>query len=107
MTLKNRIAMPPMGTNLASEDGQVTDRLLDYYEARAGVGPGLVIVEATCIEAPVGRAAAYQLAIDDDRCLAGLSRLAKAIKRHGTRAAIQLHHAGIDARPAVTGQRAL
>ncbi len=27
MTFKNRIAMPPMGTNLASEDGQVTDRL--------------------------------------------------------------------------------
>ncbi len=107
MTLKNRIAMPPMGTNLASEDGQVTDRLLDYYEARARVGPGLVIVEATCIDAPVGRAVAYQLTIDDDRCLPGLSRLAEAIKRHGARAAIQLHHAGIDAKPAVTGQQAV
>jgi hypothetical protein len=27
VTFKNRIAMPPMGTNLVSEDSQVTDRL--------------------------------------------------------------------------------
>jgi len=105
MTLTNRIVMPPIGTNLALEDGQVSERLLDYYEARAKGGLGLVIVEVACIDTPVGKGIGRQLAIDDDRFLPGLSRLAEVIKRHGARAAIQLHHAGIDAKLGITGQQ--
>jgi 2,4-dienoyl-CoA reductase-like NADH-dependent reductase (Old Yellow Enzyme family) len=47
------------------------------------------------------------LAIDDDRFVAGLSRLTEVIKRNGARAAIQLHHAGIEARSVITGQQAV
>ncbi len=107
MTLRNRLVMPPMGTNFASEDGQVTERILDYYEARAAGGPGLVIVEVTCIDTPVGKGITRELSIDDDCFLPGLSRLAEVIHRHGARAAVQLHHAGIDAKSAVTGQQAV
>ncbi len=94
MEIKNRLVMPPMGTSLALKDGTVTDRQIDYYEERAKGGPGLVIVELACVDAPVGKAMVKQVAIDDDRFIPGLSRLAEAIKRNGARAAIQIHHAG-------------
>jgi 2,4-dienoyl-CoA reductase-like NADH-dependent reductase (Old Yellow Enzyme family) len=34
MELKNRLVMPPMGTNYASKDGSVTQRQIDYYEVK-------------------------------------------------------------------------
>ncbi|MBM3119760.1 MAG: FAD-dependent oxidoreductase [Chloroflexi bacterium] len=94
MEVKNRLVMPPMATGLALKDGTVTDCQIDYYEERAKGGSGLVIVEITCVDSPVGKGNVRQIAIDDDRFIPGLTRLAEAIKRHGARAAIQLHHAG-------------
>ncbi len=47
MQLKNRIVMPPIGTRYAEEDGTVGQRTLDYYEARARGGVGLIIVEGS------------------------------------------------------------
>jgi len=105
MQVNNRIAMAPMGTFVASTEGEVTEQLLDYYEARAMGSTGLIIVEASCIDAPTGRSTKHELAIDDDRYIPGLSRLASVIKKHGTRAAIQLHHTGIDAQRSITGQQ--
>ena len=94
LEIKNRLVMPPMATNYATKDGQVTDRQIEYYAERAKGGVGLVIVEVSCVDVPVGKGFAGQICIDDDKFIPGLSKLAKAIKRHGARAAIQLHHAG-------------
>ena len=44
LTLKNRIVMPPMANELASEEGEVTEALITHYTRRAP-GVGLVIVE--------------------------------------------------------------
>ena len=103
MELKNRIVMPPMGTNMGTPDGHVTEKIISYYEQRAKGGVGLVIVETTCIDAPVGKTTAYQLAIDDDRFIPGLSRIAEVIHRHGARAVLQLQHGGRGAKSAITG----
>ena len=35
MTLKNRIIMPPIGTNMATINGEVSQEQLEYYELRA------------------------------------------------------------------------
>jgi len=96
MELRNRIVMAPMVTNLAYEDGSVSQCIKDYYEARAGGGVGLIIVGATCVEGSLGRSsrALRQLLIDDDKFVSGLSELAEVIHKHGAKAAIQLHHAG-------------
>lgn len=94
LELKNRLIMPPMATNYAFKEGEVTDRQIAYYEERAKGGAGLIIVEFSCVDTPVGKAMVRQIAIDDDKFIPGLSRLAEAIKRHGAGAAIQLHHAG-------------
>lgn len=47
MQLKNRIVMPPMGTGYAEDEGYVGQRPIDYYEARARGGAGLIIIEVT------------------------------------------------------------
>jgi 2,4-dienoyl-CoA reductase-like NADH-dependent reductase (Old Yellow Enzyme family)/NADPH-dependent 2,4-dienoyl-CoA reductase/sulfur reductase-like enzyme len=94
MTVKNRIIMPPMATEFGTLKGFVNQRVLDYYEARAKGGVGMIIVEAACIDAPVGRLSPRQLLIDSDEFIPGLSELSKVIKRHGARAAIQINHSG-------------
>lgn len=107
MTVKNRFVMPPMGTNLASPDGFVTDPMIGYYEAKAKGGVGLVIVEVTSVEYPRGSAVPLQLCIDDDKFLPGLTALAGAIKGGGARAVMQLVHAGGACRSTVAGVRAV
>jgi len=103
MKLRNRLVMPPMVTNLATGEGYVTEQTIGYYEERAKGGVGLIIVEANCIDSPIGKLASYQLVIDDDRFIEGLSKLARAIKSHGAAAAVQLHHAGGATSARVTG----
>jgi len=105
LEIKNRLVMPPMATNYALKDGTVTDRQIDYYEERSKGGAGLVIVEISCVDAPVGKGTMRQICIDDDRFIPGLSRLAEAIKRHGAKAAIQLHHAGRQTSSKLTGNQ--
>jgi len=94
MTLRNRLVLPPMGTNAADEEGYVTPQVLDYYEHRARGGVGLIVVEGVCIDQSHGKAVQHPLGIDDDRYIPGLRRLAGAIHRGGAKAAVQLHHAG-------------
>jgi 2,4-dienoyl-CoA reductase-like NADH-dependent reductase (Old Yellow Enzyme family)/thioredoxin reductase len=94
MTVKNRIVMPPMDTNLGTRDGFVTSRLIDYYQERAKGGAGLIIVECTSVDYPRGKISVGQLSIDDDKYLDGLAELAAAIQKGGARAAIQLEHGG-------------
>ena len=48
-TVKNRIFMPPLSTNLA-EKGYVTDALIEHYSNRAKGGVGLIITEVTTVE---------------------------------------------------------
>lgn len=105
MSLKNRLVMPPMVTNFGTKEGYVTDRTKDYYEERAKGEVGLIIVEATCIDTPIGKLSPRQLVIDDDKYIPGLQELAQAIQRHGARAAIQLHHAGRNTASSVTGHQ--
>ena len=65
MELKNRLVMPPMATE-QSEDGVVTQRLLDYYDEKTKGGYiGLVITEHAFIRQD-GKAGKGQLSISRD-----------------------------------------
>ena len=101
--LKNRVVMAPMAVNYARLDGEVSERQIAYYQARARGGVGLIIVEAACVDAPVGRESFGQILIDHPRYLRGLIQLADSIKSCGTRAFIQLFHAGRQAHTIITG----
>ena len=100
---KNRIMMPAMGTGLANISGEVTRQMIDYYEERALGGAGGIIVEITCVDSPTGKASPTQLCIDKPHYIAGLKELSEAIQAHDCRAFIQLHHAGRQTTPFVTG----
>ncbi|MBI4286093.1 MAG: FAD-dependent oxidoreductase [Chloroflexi bacterium] len=97
MEIKNRIVKPPMGTNYATPDGFVTPVMKAYYERTAMGGVGLVIVETACVDASLGKSIAHELQISDDKFIPGLSELARCMRRHGAKTAIQLHHAGREA----------
>ncbi len=94
LEFRNRILMTPMGTNLAETNGECGERIQRYYEARAVGGAGGIIVGVAAIAWPDGACNPNQVALSDDRFIAGLSALASRIKQHGCRAAIQIQHAG-------------
>lgn len=80
--IKNRIVLPPMATNLASEKGAVTEQLVAHYVRRAK-GPGLVVVEHSYVSKE-GQLSKNQLGIYDDSLVNGLGGLVEAVHRLGT-----------------------
>jgi NADPH2 dehydrogenase len=93
LTLRNRIVMPPMWSGQAAPEGAVTDKIVEYHRERAAAGCGLVIVEHAFVH-PGGRHSATQIGVHTDEMIAGLSRLAAAIRGSGAAAALQIAHAG-------------
>ena len=101
--LPNRFAMAPMTTNFATEQGLVTQQLVDHLEARARGGFGLVITENLGVHAS-GRVMPRMAMADRDECIDGLTRLARGIQNYGARAFAQISHCGRQSRSKFTGQ---
>jgi 2,4-dienoyl-CoA reductase-like NADH-dependent reductase (Old Yellow Enzyme family) len=102
LTLRNRIAMPPMWSGKATSAGHVTDAIIDYHRVRAAAGTALIIVEHAFVH-PQGRHSSTQLGVYDDTCTPGLERLARAIKAEDAVACLQVSHAGARASSTLTG----
>jgi 2,4-dienoyl-CoA reductase-like NADH-dependent reductase (Old Yellow Enzyme family) len=96
LRLGNRIVMPPMGTNLSTRDGDVTDELIGHYRIHAR-GLGLLIVEHAYVTIE-GKYSERQLGIYSDKLIKGLKRFVETIHSLGTPIALQLNHAGGKAR---------
>ncbi len=92
VTLKNRIMMAPMTTKLSFYDGVVTQDELAYYRLRSGE-VAAVITAASNVQA-IGKGWEGELSIASDAMIERLSELAATIKVNGTKAFIQLFHAG-------------
>src|SRR5579863_5617024 len=88
----NRIAVSPM-CQYSSVDGFATDWHLVHLGSRAVGGAGLVIMEATAVEAR-GRISAADQGIWKDEHVPMLTRIATFIREQGAVAGIQLAHAG-------------
>ncbi len=106
LTLRNRIAMPPMWSAKATSAGLVTPAIVEYHRERAAAGCGLVIVEHAFVQKR-GRHSNTQLGVYGDECVAGLSVLAKAIRSEGAVACMQISHAGSRSFPRLIGERSL
>jgi 2,4-dienoyl-CoA reductase-like NADH-dependent reductase (Old Yellow Enzyme family)/thioredoxin reductase len=98
--VKNRIVMSPMGTNLASPNGEVTQSLISYYAARAEGGVGLIVTEDATIGPKYG---VNSLMLNDDRLIPGWVELARAVHAFGAKIAPQLMHPSFNARSALNG----
>lgn len=92
LTLRNRIAVPPM-CQYSANNGYISDWHLAHYTAIARGGAGLVIVEATGV-APEGRISPKCTGLWEDGQIAGMAQIAQSIKAAGAVAGIQIAHAG-------------
>ncbi len=98
MELKNRFVVPPMGTNLGSYEGFVTDQMIEYYRARALGGFGLIIIEVTAVD-PHGKAVLNEAGLWNDEQIEGFKKLMDAIHEAGAKVLVQLHHCGRQTAP--------
>src|SRR5574340_718584 len=94
LEIRNRILMCPMGDNIATPEGVVTEQQMAYYEARARGRVGLIILGSASVMWPEGASTPMQTAISDDRFIPGVAALARRVQAHGARFALQLVHGG-------------
>lgn len=104
-TIKNRIAMTPMGTNYGETSGEMSSRHMNYYTLRAKGGTGLIILENANVEYPVGSNGTSQIRIDHDSFMPRFYQLVETLHKSGTTVAIQINHAGASASSARTGMQ--
>lgn len=92
ITLSNRIAVSPM-CEYSCEDGFATDWHLVHLGSRAVGGAGLILTEATAVT-PEGRISPQDLGLWKDEHIAPFARIVEFLHAHGSRAGVQLAHAG-------------
>lgn len=103
MRVKNRFTVPPMCTNYGGLKGEITDRLIRYYAARAKGGYGLIMIEITAVD-PLGRATPHEAGIWSDDFIPGWKELVAQCHKYGAKVVLQLHHAGRQTYAALIGQ---
>jgi 2,4-dienoyl-CoA reductase-like NADH-dependent reductase (Old Yellow Enzyme family) len=92
LTLRNRIAVSPM-CQYSAEGGRANDWHLVHLGARAAGGAGLVLFEATAVEAR-GRISPADLGLWEDGQIEPLARIVRFVDGQGAAAGLQLAHAG-------------
>ena len=92
--IKNRVAMTPMGVNLAAAGGGVNDDIIAFYEARARGGVGLILSGICRVMDGAGAGEACQIAARNGADLQGLERLMDTVHKYGAKMFVQLHHPG-------------
>lgn len=89
-TVKNRVFMPPLSTNLADK-GYVTEELIQHYAARAKGGVGLIVSEVVTVE-PTYVYLPGDMSIHDDTFIEGWTKLFAEVHKYGTVLLPQLFH---------------
>jgi 2,4-dienoyl-CoA reductase (NADPH2) len=95
MTLRNRIVMSPMENSFGTPDGRPTQRSIDYFEARARGGVGLITLGASAIDAK-HKEVPSSLHFADDSVIDDHRALTDAVHAHGAKIQPQIAHAGPD-----------
>lgn len=104
LKLSNRLVMPPMATHKAESDGRVSQAILNYYDEKSRGGYiSLIIIEHSFVTVE-GKASANQISDADDSVIEPLRKLADVIHHNGSKAVMQINHAGAAALEDVTGK---
>ena len=97
LTIKNRIAMAPMGIiGLVEADGSISQRGIDYYAERAKGGTGLIITGLCFPTLDIefsrqeGERAHPMFRADIPEVIPRMRELVEAVHQHGAKIAIQL-----------------
>ena len=102
----NRFMLAPLTNQQSNSDGTLSDDEFRWLEMRAAGGFAITTTCAVHVQRN-GQAFAGQLGCFDDSLLPGLTRLAGALRSHGSIAIAQLHHGGNRANPELIGGQPL
>jgi 2,4-dienoyl-CoA reductase-like NADH-dependent reductase (Old Yellow Enzyme family) len=94
VTMKNRFMLAPLTNCQSDEDGQLSDEEFKWLTMRAMGQFGLVMTCASHVQ-EIGKGFPGQLGIFSDKHIPGHKKLTTELKKYGSLAVIQLHHAGM------------
>ncbi len=94
VSIKNRIVMAPMISNLANPDGSINDNYIAYLERRAMGGVGMILTEYVYIDSLYSRGSRNEAGSYNFDFIPKFRRLTDRIHLHGSKVFIQLVHAG-------------
>jgi 2,4-dienoyl-CoA reductase-like NADH-dependent reductase (Old Yellow Enzyme family) len=106
VTIKNRFMAAPIFEGMATENGEVTDMLVNKYKAIARGGAGL-IVPGFMYVSHLGKSNPGETSIEDDAKIPGLKRLADAVHEHEAKIFFELAHGGRQTTKQVIGETPL
>ncbi len=102
-TVRNRSMSTAHGTGYAM-DGKVSDKLIAYHLARVRGGIGLIVMEATGVDAsPIGAKGGSYLRNSDDSVLPGYRKLSKVLHDEGAVVFTMLSHSGRNTTMGING----
>jgi 2,4-dienoyl-CoA reductase-like NADH-dependent reductase (Old Yellow Enzyme family) len=93
MTLENRFVRSATWEGLATDDGFVTDKLIDLSVQLAKGGVGLIITGHAYVSRE-GQTSPWQLGVHSDAVIKGLAGMVDAVHGAGGKIVLQLAHAG-------------
>jgi 2,4-dienoyl-CoA reductase-like NADH-dependent reductase (Old Yellow Enzyme family) len=95
LEIKNRFVRSATYEGLATEEGEVTEKLVNFYKTLSEGGVGLIITSYAFIQKN-GRANVKQIAIYSDDFIPGLKKISDVIHKSGEdcKIILQLVHAG-------------
>ena len=96
LELKNRVVMGPTETLYATSDGEITDKIIDYYVERARGGCGLITVHSAQGATKVDKIDPYpgSIRVDDNMYVPMMAELTEAIHRAGAKCTINVSAGG-------------
>ncbi|MFJ9496455.1 NADH:flavin oxidoreductase [Brevibacillus centrosporus] len=94
LTLKNRIGLAPMTRVSATEDGQATQIMIDYYKSYAQGGFGFLITEGAYPDETYSQGYLNQSGIANEKHIAAWRKITEAVHQSGSKIIVQLMHAG-------------
>ncbi|KAB7672994.1 NAD(P)/FAD-dependent oxidoreductase [Bacillus sp. B1-b2] len=89
LKVKNRLVMSPMGTNSAGPDGRISMDEVDYFEARARGGVGLIITGTQFLTQDLAQGV-LEGVVEKDYVIPMLTELTESVQKYGTKIIGQL-----------------
>jgi 2,4-dienoyl-CoA reductase-like NADH-dependent reductase (Old Yellow Enzyme family) len=93
LRVANRLIRTATSETMATDRGEVTDQLTNFYSTLARGGAGLLITGHAYVE-EIGQCSARQIGIYSDTLVPALTRLTAAVHQNGGRIFCELSHAG-------------
>lgn len=93
LELKNRLMRSATAERLVTQEGEVTDQLVELYRALAKGDVGTIITGHTSVDRR-GRAGWQMMSLEDDSKIKGLQRLTKTVHEYEAKILVQLNHCG-------------